>query len=419
MNDKEMQELALFRFSLIASIVNDTYLAASQSQYFRDVASKAYTLPDGTIANFSAGTIKKWLLNYRKGGFDALVPKKRCDAGLPRVISNDAIEKINGLKEKFPYITGTLVYQKLVEEGYVKVSETSLASILRYIRDNNLKSIQLEPAERKAFEMEFVGDCWQADSSHGPVIKFDGQKRHTYLVLTLDDASRIVPHAQFFFNDNAVNFQIVLKKAISKYGIPKRLFVDNGGPYKNDQLSIICASLGIALIHSRPFSPKSKGKVERSFRTFKDNWMNGVDWNSFDSLESLNISFNKYLNEKYMNSVHSSLGVTPRERYIKDSEKIKFIPQEMLENHFLHRVARKVNNDATIQLHSELFEVPQKYIGQKINVRFAPDILDKVYIFNKDNVITEIVYPLKKIDNSKIKRKGLDYTKINGGNANV
>lgn len=121
MNDKEMQELALFRFSLIASIVNDTYLAASQSQYFRDVASKAYTLPDGTTANFSAGTIKKWLLNYRKGGFDALVPKKRCDAGLPRVISNDAIEKINGLKEKFPYITGTLVYQKLVEEGYVKV----------------------------------------------------------------------------------------------------------------------------------------------------------------------------------------------------------------------------------------------------------------------------------------------------------
>lgn len=419
MNDKEMQELALFRFSLIAPVVNDSYVAVSKSQYFRDVASKAYTLPDGSAANFSAGTIKKWYLDYKKGSFDALIPKKRCDAGFPRVISNDAIEKINDLKVKFPYITGTLVYQKLVEDGYIKVSQTSLASILRYIRDNNLKSNQLVPVERKAFEMEFACDCFQADSSHGPVIKVDGQKKQTYLISVLDDASRLITHAQFFFNDNAVNFQIVLKKAIFKYGVPKRLFVDNGGPYKNDQLSIICASIGIALIHSRPYSPESKGKIERSFRTIKDGWMNGVDWNNFDSLDNLNIEFNKYLSDKYMNSTHSSLGTTPRERYTKDSDKIKFIHQEALENHFLHRVTRRVNNDATIKLHSKLFEVPQKYIAQKICIRFSPDVLDEAYIFNNDNVITETVYPLKKIDNSKIKRTGLDYTKLTGGNANV
>lgn len=147
--------------------------------------------------------------------------------------------------------------------------------------------------------------------------------------------------------------------------------------------------------------------------------MNGIDWNSFDSLESLNGSFNKYLSDKYTNSIHSALETTPRERYIKDSDKIKFIPQEVLENHFLHRATRRVNNDATIQLYSKLFEVPQKYIRQKISIRFSPDTLDKVYIFNKDNVITDTVYPLKKIDNSKIKRNGLDYTKLNGGNYNV
>lgn len=301
MNDKEMQELALFRFSLIAPVVNDTYQAVSQSQYFRDVASKSYTLPDGSTANFSAGTIKKWYLGYKNGSFDTLIPKKRCDAGLPRVISNDAIAKITDLKEKFPYITGTLVYQKLVEEGYIKSSQASLASILRYIRDNNLKRNQLEPIERKAFEMEFAGDCWQADSSNAPIIKIDGQKRRTYIISVLDDASRLIAHAELFLNDNAVNFQIVLKKAISKYGVPKRLFVDNGSPYKNDQLSLICASLGIALIHARPYSSKSKGKIERSFRTIKDKWMNGLDWNSFDSLDSLNSHFNKYITENYMN----------------------------------------------------------------------------------------------------------------------
>ena len=419
MNDKEIKDLALFRFSLIAPVVNDTYAAASKSQYFRDVASKSYTLPNGVTANFSAGTIKKWYLDYKNGSFDDLIPKTRSDSGRPRVISNDAITKIKDLKEMFPYITGTLIYRKLVEEAYIKSSQTSLASILRYIRDNNLKRSQVEPVERRAFEMEFANDCWQADSSHGVVIKVDGHKRQTYLISILDDASRLITHAEFYFNDNAVNFQIVLKKAISKYGVPKKLFVDNGGPYRNNQLSIICASLGIALIHSRPYSPKSKGKIERSFRTIKDNWMNGVDWNTFDSLDALNSSFNTYLSDKYINYTHSAIESTPRERYIKDSDKIKFIPQEALEKHFFHREARRVNNDATIQLNCKLFEVPQKYIGQKINVRFSPDILDKAYIFNNDNAITETVYPLKKIDNSKIKRNGFDYTKLTGGNSNV
>ena len=93
--------------------------------------------------------------------------------------------------------------------------------------------------------------------------------------------------------------------------------------------------------------------------------------------------------------------------------------QEALEKHFLHREARKVNNDATIQLNSKLFEVPQKYIGPKINVRFSRSILDKAYIFNNDNAITDTVYPLKKIDNSKIKRNRFDYTKLTEGNSNV
>lgn len=418
-NEKQMNDLALFRFSLISPVVNDTYPAVSKNQYFRDAASRSYTLPDGTIANFSAGTIKKWYLEYKNKGYDSLLPQKRSDAGLPRVLSNDAIKKINDIKEKYPYITGTLVYQRLLEEGYIKDYKTSLSSVLRYIRDNNLKSNQIITVERKAFEMEYAGDCWQADSSHGPVIKANGQKRKTYLISILDDASRIIAHGEFFFNDNAVNFQIVLKKAISKYGLPKRLLVDNGGPYRNDQLSLICASLGIALIHTRPYEPQQKGKIERNFRTIKDGWLNGIDWNSFDSLESLNIAFNQYITENYMNSEHSALGCTPRERYIKDSHRIKFIPGEQLDYHFLHRVTRRVNNDATIQLNNKLFEVPQQYIRQKLNIRYPADDLDKAYIFNAKNELTDTVYPLKRVDNSKIRRASIDFTKLNGGNTNV
>jgi transposase InsO family protein len=419
MNDKDMQELALFKFSLIAPIVNNTYVAVSQMQYFRDIAAKLHILPNGKTVKYSSGTIKKWFLIYRKGGFDSLITKLRSDAGMPRVIDDKAITKIHDIKDKFPYITGKLVYQKLVEEGYIKATDTSMASIHRYIRDNNLKRNQISPVERKAYEMEYANDCWQSDTSHGPVIKVGGQKRQTYLITMLDDATRIIAHGEFFFNDNAVNMQIVFKKAILKYGLPKRLFVDNGPSYKNDQLRLICASLGVILIYAKAYSPQSKGKIERSFRTIKDNWINGVDWNEFDSLESLNSGFSKYLNEKYMNSIHSSLEFTPRERYLIDTDRIKTVKPEDLDNHFLHRVIRRVNNDATIQLYTNSFEVPQKYIGQKINIRYSPITLDKAYIFNKHNISTDIVYPLKKVDNSKIKRTALDYTMINGGGNSV
>jgi putative transposase len=120
-----------------------------------------------------------------------------------------------------------------------------------------------------------------------------------------------------------------------------------------------------------------------------------------------------------MNQVHSSSSITPRERYIQDSCKIKYIKPEDLDNHFLHRVSRRVNNDATIKLYNMSFEVPQKYIGQKINIRYSPVNLDIAYIFDNNNILTNTIYPLKKIDNSKVKRNALDYTKLNGGGNNV
>ena len=250
------------------------------------------------------------------------------------------------------------------------------------------------------------------------MIKVNGVKRRAYLISIIDDASRLLTHGEFFFNDNAVNMQRVLKKAISKYGVPKRLYVDNGSSYKNDQLGLICASLGITLIHTKPYSPESKGKIERLFRTIKDNWMNILDWNEFCSLEDLNSSLNEYIADNYINKVHSALETTPRERYLKDSSRFKFLPPEVLEEHFLHRVIRKVNNDSTIRVDSIFFEVPQKYIGQKINIRYYPTSLEKAYIFN-DNKASDTIYQLKKVDNSKVKRNSIDYSKIVRGDENV
>lgn len=418
LNEKKIQAIGLFKFSLIAPVINDTYNAPSKEQFYRDVASKSHKHPSGKKVKYASGTIKRWHMNYKKDGFEGLLPKQRSDAGLPRSFDEKAIDEINNIKEKFPHITTKMIYQKLIEDGYIKKSEVSLSSLYRYIRDNNLKRNQLEGVERKAFEMENVNDCWQADTSHLLRLNIDGKMEKTYLVAIIDDKSRLIVHAEIFFNDNATNFQIALKKAIKKYGVPKKVFVDNGGPFKNKQISLICASLGIHLIQSRPYSPKSKGKIERVFRTVKDNYVHCTDWDQFDSLEALNESFNIYLNEKYQNKMHSTTKQTPREIYRASLDLIKYKPAEAIDKAFLNRITRTVRTDATISLDTTYYEVPQKYIRRRIKLRYLPDDLSKLFIVNKNNEIVETVYPLKKVDNSKIKRKAIDYSEI-GGRVNV
>lgn len=413
MKEDKLREIALFRYSLIAPIVTDTYQNGSKLDYFRLVASKSHVLPGGKEAEYAPGTIKSWYHDYLNGGFDALIPKSRSDIGVPRSLSNLAITRINALKESHPHITGTLIYHKLIEEGTINKSEVSLSSILRYIKFHNLKTKQLVGTERKAFEMEYANDCWQSDTSHGPYIMIDGKNRKTYLIMIIDDASRLIVGAKFFLFDNGTNMQLVLKQAVSKYGVPKRLFVDNGKTYKNHQLSMICASIGTVLIHSKPYSPQSKGKIERCFRTIKDKWMHGLDYNEYHSLEELDISLSRFISQQYNNKVHSSINQTPRDRFITDQNKIKYIHNEELDNHFLHRETRKVANDSTIKINKIQFEVPQKYIGQRINIRFYPGDLSKGYIFDNDDIVE--ICPLNKTDNSKIKRNTIDFSKLNGG----
>ena len=405
MDDKMLHDIALFKFSLISPVINDTFEAVSQAQFFRELAQKEHTLPTGKTARFAADTFKNWYLDYKHGGFDALMPKKREDCGRPRVLNEHAISRIHSLKEQFPYITGTLIYQKLIEEGLIKQSQTSLSTVLRYIRDNDLKRIQLMPQDRRAFEMAHANDCWQADSSHGPMLTIDGHKKKAYLIAFIDDASRLLVHGEFYFNDNTINMQHAFKKAIAKYGVPKRLFVDNGSSYRNEQLGYICASLGVTLIHAKPYMPESKGKIERSFRTVKDGWLNGVDWNNYKSLDKLNEDYWSYLNKYYNNAIHSSLSTTPRERYLQDSECIKHLPPALLDQHFLHRIERRVYSDATVVINQCTYEVPMQYIGKRIKVRYFPSTTEEAYIYSEDHKLLETIHPANKVDNSKIKRK--------------
>lgn len=249
------------------------------------------------------------------------------------------------------------------------------------------------------------------DTSHGPIITIDGKKVQTYLIQLIDDASRLIVGYRFFLRDNAINFQLVLKQAIKTYGIPKRLFVDNGTPYKNQQLKLICATLGTALIHSKPYSPQSKAKIERSFRTVKDKFLNCKDWTKYNSLDKLNQEYSEFIIKEYNSKFHSGINDIPRNRFQRDSDKIKFaFSHEEVDNMFLHVDERTVALDSTIRLDGKDFEVPQKYIKQRILIKYQPDDLSFAYISDNTTKTLQKIYPVDKIANSKIKRNLISYS---------
>ena len=407
---KNYHDFGLFRFSLIAPAINKTHSFKTNNEYFRYIASKIHEF-DGKKYQFSLSTLKNWYYKYKNSGFNSLEKKKRKDNNVSHKLNNETIQRIVTLRSEYPYISGTAIYNKLVNEKYINSHNVCLNTILRYLKNNNLKASQIVNIERRMFEMAHVNDCWQSDTSDGPYITIDNKKYRTKLIMFIDDKSRMIMGYKFFLNDTAINMQYVLKNAIKTYGKPKKLFVDNGGPYANKQLSLICATLGIELIHAKPYTPEAKAKIERSFRTIKDGWMRCTNWNEFKTLEDVNNSLKTFIYNNYINKVHSSTNETPNERWHNEYKDIIFLDEKFIEESFLHRINRKVRLDSTVKINNEYYEIPYLYTGKSIEIRYDPNDLSEIYIF-EDNIKKYTCKIVDKISNSKIKRKNsIDYSK--------
>lgn len=405
MDNDLKQKVALFRYSLIAPLLTNTFSQSTAKEYLQEVTAKTFDVPGGASKSFSPSTIKDWLRLYRKHGIDGLYPKSRSDKGSSRSLSQDAKDFIIACKREMPKRSAKSIYHELIAKGYISYDEVSLCTVQRFIKKINITPQKLEPQDRRTFEFEFPNDCWQSDISVGPYLTIGNKKYKTYIIAFLDDASRLILHCEAFFSDNFVSLLTAFKKAVAKRGIPKKLFVDNGQVYQSEQMQLICASLGTVLCFARPYSPESKGKIERWFRTLHDQWMNTTDWLTFESLDNLNVRLAKYA-EQYNNTVHSSIKQKPIDKYARYVDRLRFIPSKQELNFtFLYRVTRTVKKDATISLNGILFEVPLKYVGDKICIRYDPTCLDKAFIFSEDGKLADTIYPVDKIENTKVRRE--------------
>ena len=412
MDDNKKQEVALMRYSAIAPAVTgtlDNY--GSLRAYFRDVSARGIKAPDGSIRHYAEATIEKWYAAYKKHGFDALIPTSRSDCGTSRKIDDALEEEILYLKHTYPRLSAAAIYRQLQDKGSIKKGELSEATILRFINRMSLREQLTNNQDLRRYERPHINEVWCGDSSVGPYLRTGDGKKHTvYVMALIDDASRFIVGADVFFHDTFLNLMSVIRSAVSKYGVPKIFNFDNGSAYRNKQMELLAARIGSAINYCRPYSPVQKAKIERWFRTLKDQWMAALDMRDFGSLDELRGSLQTYVH-MYNQSPHASLsGTPPRDRFFSEPELIRRISGEQIEKSFLLEIERRVSADSVIVIDHVEYEVDYRFARQRITLRYSPD-MSEIYIVEADSSLTPVRI-LNKQENASVKR---DKVRLTGG----
>ena len=405
MEQDKKHDIALMRYSVISPLITglqEDY--PSLDAFFRDASLKGVTAPDGSVRNYAPGTIEKWYRAYKQGGFDALLPTGRSDAGKPRKLDDEIQEQIRYLKINYPRMSAAAIYRQLQDNGSIRLGEISESTINRYINLLVLERKTTTNQDMRRYERPHINEVWCGDSSVGPYLKTpDGKKHKLYIIALIDDASRFLTGIDIFFNDNFVNLMSVMKSAVAKYGRPKLFNFDNGSAYKNKQMELLAARIGSTLNYCKPYTPTAKAKIERWFRTMKDQWMASLDIRDFHSLEELRGNLLAWVH-LYNNSPHASLkGRTPQERFFSEPEQIRRLPQEQLDKDFLLEIERRVSADSVIVIDQVEYEVDFRFAKQRIRLRYSPD-MKEIFIVEADNTLTPIRL-LNKQENADIKRE--------------
>ena len=383
MNDDKTEKIAMFRYGLIAPLVLETLPRGELTRRAQEVASRLYDIPHSTRRQVSVDTLLEWTLRYRRNGLTALTPQPRRDCGQTRAVAPETAALIERLKRENPHRTGTALLRELAP---TQTGTLSASTLYRFLRARGLTQRQLlldQATAHKKYEAEFANQTWQSDMLFGPwVQRAGGGKMQVFLQATLDDASRLIPHAEFYPNQGLDSFLDCLRQAIAARGLPTRLYMDNAKIYRSPQLGRIAASIGILIIHTPPYQPEGRGKIERFFRTVREQFLAELDPKALLSLEQLNERLWHWLDTVYHRREHSALQTTPLVRWQRDIERVRQLPPATdMRRLFFHRLDRLVRRDSTFLLRNRFFEAPPQLAGKRIEVRFDPLDLAHVEIY--------------------------------------
>jgi len=380
MDDELRESVALFRFGVIHDLVTRPLAPGEKERFLAQIEAQEWSIPGTTRTRVGRSTARDWADSYQAAGFESLKPRRRSDLGTSRAIPEPVQDLLLALRAERPKASEKSLIRAARLSGEVDPEVRLAPSTVNRLLQAHGATVKPDTSSGEpdalAFTHAHANDLWVADVMHGPRLlcagSADPRGSKTYLIAFLDDASRTVPYAAFYPSENAACFQEAFKQALLRRGIPRRLYVDNGSAFRTHHLRVMCATLNIALIHSRPYRPRGRGKVERYFRTVRTGFLPHLDPQMLGGLAPLNRVFWAWLESEYHQTPHRGLtGQTPLDRFLDDEALIRNAPED-LEALMRMKVTRRVARDRTVRLRSRLYEAPDGYAGERIEVLFDP-----------------------------------------------
>jgi len=371
MIEDEKMQVAVFRFGVISDFVTGAQMSRGEKKrLMRDKCARKWQIPFSHKSRLSIGTINRWCRLYKdsNGDLKSLQPKDRCDQGKSRAMDEDTCLSLMELKLATPTLTVPQLIEQMNRQNRVSPGIVlNNSTVYRFLHQQNLVDLPIKkPVDRRKFEAELPNDLWQSDVMHGPKIDVDGKMRKSYLIAVIDDHSRLIAHGQFYLSEALDSYLQAFENALAKRGLPRKLYVDNGAAFRSRHLEYISASLAIALIHSKPYQPQGRGKIERFFKTVRGQFLTSFKG---QTLNELNESFEHWLSNIYHQRKHSSTKQTPIARFAANLQCLRAAPDN-LHDYFRKVARRKVNKDRSITLNGRLYEAPVALIGNRVELLY-------------------------------------------------
>jgi transposase InsO family protein len=404
MDDKIKEAVALLKHQIISPVLMDS--GTAQAAHFEQMSKREFDVPGRGPRRYKASTMRIWLYAYRSRGFQGLMPKTRNDRGAFRALSIDLKNEIRKLREDLPELSCVKFYDRLLTSGSLGVPPIGMETVRRFLKSEGLYKKRVA-TPRKRFEMRYFGELWTTDFMHGPHLIDGKRRRRAILMAIIDDHSRMIVGHAWSWAENTKLLEIVFKEAILNHGCPDRIYCDNGAAFSSHYLTLVSANLGIGVVHSKPYDSPSRGKIERFFRTVRQNFLPDIkDGDAAWTLPKLNEAYGAWIRE-YHQRPHSGIQMRPIDRYQISvrSYPRKRVDEELLEEHFLVSAHRSVGKDSTVSLNTVDFEVPASFIGQRVELKYSQERPGDIFLYDKGVRVTKIT-PVNSQLNGQIYKPG-------------
>lgn len=367
------EAVALFRAMVLGDVLAADLERGDLATRLRAISQQRFRPPGSAVArSFGVSTLERWYYAFRRRGLAGLRPKARSDRGHAQALTDAQRQLILDIAEAHPRASAALILRTLITDGRVEAGQVSAPTVRRLLRDNGLGGRRRTTRAgklRRQWEMASCGMLWHADVCHGPSLVIDGRHHPLRIHAILDDRSRYVVAIEARHTEREVDMLMLTARAVRREGRPLKLYLDNGSTYTGKGLATACARLDIRLLHAKPYDPEARGKMERLWRTLREQLLNHIG--QCGSLHDVQVRLLAWLDRHYHTAPHAGLmGKTPLE--VWTAERCRFlvpVPEDDLDRALTVRQRRKVRRDGTVSVGGVAWELDQRFlVGLSVSV---------------------------------------------------